>query len=121
MPAERISSDAEVVDLAETLRGLVPVQAAADAPMVTLLAVTMTRAARALGRVERLEADGELPPQRLLDDLRGWVAQSARLCDQLGLSPTSRARLGVDLASAQRQLSIVELHAAAAAERDGGA
>ena len=34
-------------------------------------------------------------PQPVLKPLSGWENTAARLCDQLGLSPTARVRLGV--------------------------
>jgi phage terminase small subunit len=35
----------------------------------------------------------------------------SRLANDLGLTPTSRARLGLDLASTRRTLSLIELYA----------
>jgi hypothetical protein len=50
--------------------------------------------------------------QRLREDLRRWVETARRLANDLGLTPTSRAKLGLDIASAQRAFSIVEYHRA---------
>jgi phage terminase small subunit len=42
--------------------------------------------------------DGKGKPRPVMNVLTTLQNSAARLCDQLGLSPTSRARLGVDLA-----------------------
>jgi hypothetical protein len=54
--------------------------------------------------------------QPLRQDLHMWVSTARRLCTDLGLSPLSRARLGLDVALARRALGVVDLHRAAALE-----
>jgi hypothetical protein len=66
---------------------------------------------------QRLTAEQLQAHMRLSQDARGWTNSAGRLLDALGCTPAARARLGLDLASTRRTLSLIELHAAAAAER----
>jgi hypothetical protein len=101
----KLSSDETVIAAAEQLTALAPIATPADGPVAMLLAVSLERVRRALHHVEQLEAEGEPVPERLAGDLRGWVRESARLCDQLALSPTARARLGLHVVRSQSELA----------------
>lgn len=87
-----------VAALAAEIAELVPVCAPADRPLIKLLAWQ-------LARVEAVNAwldtagifDAKGTPQPILARLGTWETQAARLLDQLGMSPTARVRLGVDL------------------------
>jgi hypothetical protein len=115
------------LEIAHALRPTLPLYSAADEPTLTLYAVTLARielASAALDEIDQTSAGGPLGPYlveqaekfaRLRDDLRGWVNTARRLGNDLGLSPTSRARLGLDLAATQRILGAELL------ERYGGA
>jgi hypothetical protein len=102
-------------DLREQLAPLVPFATAADAPLVDLLSFTMAQVERAalVLAIEQAESqravEQGLPPSPRLDrlaaDSRAWVKTGAKLLDQLGLSPTSRARLAGDLAGAEKTLT----------------
>lgn len=111
---------------AETLRdelaGLVPFGCEADLPLLDLVSFTLAQVERAAlvlaleqERLMRAVDAGEDAPQRLdrlAADSRAWVKTAARLLDALGLSPTSRARLGVDVANVRRSMSLIEYWAA---------
>jgi ATP phosphoribosyltransferase regulatory subunit HisZ len=95
----------------EEIAPLLPLASPADAPMVDTLAFLLAQLERAsmiLGHAQMEEgeaiADGRPVPKQLRSDLsrlaqdaRGWANSAARLADQLGLTPTSRARLGFDV------------------------
>lgn len=78
-----------------------------------LLALVLARieaATAALDKVDEATAGRELAAytadaapgfQRLREDLRGWISVAARFADALGLTPTSRAKLGLDLTRAK--------------------
>jgi hypothetical protein len=104
-------------ELAAELREVVPLYSPADEVVIRLLALVLTRielAAVALDRVDEASAGRELGAyagtdaaqglQRLREDLRRWVDTAARYATTLGLTPLSRARLGLDVALAKRTL-----------------
>jgi len=87
-----------VGELRREIAELVPVGTAADVPAITLLAHQLARIELVneyLGRAGVLDAKGQ--PRPVLRVLSTWENSAARLLDQLGLTPTARARLGVDL------------------------
>jgi hypothetical protein len=103
--------------LATELRHVVPVYTAADEPTVRLLAVTLARIERATAALDELDEQtgdrsalgpyliAEAPKlQRLREDLRGWINTARRLAGDLGLNPTSRAKLGLDIARTEDAL-----------------
>ena len=97
-------------ELAGELRQVVPTYSPADEVSVRLLAITLARIERAVAALERVDgAAGENPlgpylgdsaevMRWLRTDLRLWVASAGRLAESLGLTPTSRAKLGLDVA-----------------------
>lgn len=99
----------------EEIAPLLPLASPADGPMVDTLAFLLAqleRASMVLGHAQLEEgeaiADGRPVPKELRSDLsrlaadaRGWANSAARLADQLGLTPTSRARLGLDVVRAR--------------------
>lgn len=105
---------ARASEIAERLRTVVPAGAEADEPTVALLAVTLARveaAERALaGLDERIEenplsvylSDSREKLERLRADLRGWVHTAARLAEALGMTPRSRAQLGLAVQQLQQ-------------------
>jgi hypothetical protein len=102
-------------EIAGSLTEVVPVVSAADTAAIEVLSMTLAQlerahavlavaqtteleaitAKRALTRLERESLT------RLSADARGWVNSSTRLLDQLGLTPTARARLGLDVVRGQ--------------------
>jgi hypothetical protein len=112
-------------EIADQVRPTMPVASVADEPVLLLLATTLARIERANAAVEAVDAASDplggylaasdsptLAPDlaRLRQDLRAWIGLARRLSADLGLSPRSRAALGLDIASAQRAFSIVEYH-----------
>lgn len=118
----RIGEDERTLSIADEVRGSASWVGPTDEPTVRLFAVTMCRVERAVAAIEEadrlssnplspyLAKDGAL--KALRDDVRGWIRLAAQLANELGLTPTSRARLGLDVASSRRALSIVEYYRA---------
>jgi hypothetical protein len=48
---------------------------------------------------------------RLSQDVRGWMNSAMKALDALGMTPQARARLGLDVASTRRQLSVIDYYA----------
>lgn len=106
-------------ELASQLREVVPVASPADAAAVEALAVILAQVERAsavLGRAQAVEVERVTQGRRLTrierhelarlsQDLRGWLLAAHRYFDSLGLTPTARARLGLDLVRAEDALS----------------
>ena len=121
-----------VDEIAACLRELVPGYALPDEPAVRLLAVMHVRIERAQAALEALDGqtDGrELGTyltadadklQRLRQDLLGWVNAARRLMNDLGMTPTSRARLGLDLTRARGEALRAHLADRHSAESPGG-
>jgi len=111
-------------DIRAELEELLPLRSPADAPTVDLLAMTLAQLERAmlhLGAVQADEAEAirdrkrvdrqtGATLQRLQADTRGWVSRAERLLHALGLTPTSRAQLGLDIARTQNALEALEEH-----------
>ena len=122
-----------VQELADAYRPHLPAWSPADEPLLKLFALTVIRTERAAAAIAELdqgtgsrELGGYLVPEyeklgRLRQDLRSWIALAARLADQLGMSPTSRARLAGDLAVAQRTLTARSLREQYGADHEGAA
>jgi hypothetical protein len=108
---------------------LVPLLSPSDGPMLDTLSFILSQLERAsaiLGH-EQLEegqaiAEGRPVAKELRSDLvrlaadaRGWANSAARLADQLGLTPTSRARLGLDVVRARSAKEELDAYLAAKA------
>ena len=104
-------------ELADGLRELVPGASAADEPAIRLLALVLARIEAANGWLAEhgLFRRGGGEPQPVLRALSAWENTAARLCERLGLTPTSRAQLGLDLTRARGEALRAHL-----AERYGG-
>lgn len=100
----------EVEEKSAWLREIAPVFTPADEPVVTLFAVTLCRIEKATVALDDADAASL---ETLRRDLRSWIGLARRLASDLGMTPASRARLGLDLALTQRALTVVDLHAAA--------
>lgn len=84
------------------LRSAVPGAVAADDTAIRLLALMLARIEAATAWLDqrglfRSAKRGE--PWPIIKNLSAWENSAARLCDQLGLTPTARARLGVHKSS----------------------
>jgi hypothetical protein len=86
-------------EIVDELRPLLPVADECDEPALRLLALSLARLERAAEALELKTKPSELA--RLEQDARGWVNSSVRLADALGMTPTSRARLGLTLVRAR--------------------
>jgi hypothetical protein len=114
-------------EIADQIRETLPAYSAADEPVLTLLALTLGRIERGVAALEAVDenssplgqylsaSDGpSLAPDlaRLREDVRKWVGLARRLSGDLGLTPTSRAKLGLDIAATQRTLSVIDYYEA---------
>jgi hypothetical protein len=89
-------------EIADGLREIVPTYSEADEPTIRLLALVLARietvndwlSEHGVFRTSRGD------PQPILRSLSTWENTASRLADRLGLTPTSRAALGLDLARA---------------------
>jgi hypothetical protein len=100
-----ISGRAAVI--ADQIRPTLPAYAECDEPVLQLLSGTLARIESgmgAFGELDRTMAERPLAPyliedaarlQRLHQDLRGWIGLARRLANDLGLTPTARAKLAL--------------------------
>jgi hypothetical protein len=117
-----LSSRAE--EIGQTVRELLPIGAPADDFTVDAFSFVLAQIERAsivlathqAAELQRLQDGGTLTAgerddlRRLSADARGWANVALRYSDALGLTPTSRARLGLDIAATKRQLSVIEYY-----------
>ena len=111
-------------DIAGHLREIVPLAAPADGPVIEALGMVLAQLERAgvvLSTVQAREVDGVLDGgglsgddrddlRRLASDARGWANTALRYFETLGLSPSSRVRLGLDvLRGAEARLTLTRL------------
>ena len=106
-------------EIAESLHDVVPVVSSCDAATIDVLGLVLAQLERAgaalaivqAADVDRLVAGDDLGVdrrddlRRLAADSRGWANVALRYFDALGLTPTSRARLGLDIARARDALA----------------
>lgn len=72
-----------------------------------LLGLALTRIKKVAAALDALDPLTEARQlQRLREDMRGWVNAATRLLDALGMTPTSRARLGLDLVRTQESVVV---------------
>lgn len=87
--------------LADELRALLPASSPSDDPTVALVAMVLARIETANAWLDEnglMDARGA--PRPILRVLSTWENTAARLLDRLGLTPTSRAALGLNIARA---------------------
>jgi phage terminase small subunit len=101
-----IALQPRAAELADGLREVVPTYCASDEYMVRSLALVLARIERATAWLDEHDifSDKSGNMQPVLRMLSTWENTAARLCDQLGLSPASRARLGLDLSRTNEAL-----------------
>ncbi|MGZ4380588.1 MAG: hypothetical protein ACXVZ3_04090 [Gaiellaceae bacterium] len=112
-------------ELAPELLELVPLSSPTDGPAIEALAMILAQAehaglvlatvqARTWERITRgeepLTADERDDLRRLSADLRGWLNSAGRFFEMLGMTPSSRARLGLDIAQTQRTISLIDYY-----------
>jgi post-segregation antitoxin (ccd killing protein) len=96
-----IDIPARARELADELRALLPASSPSDDPTVALVAMVLARVEVANAWIDEhglMDAKGR--PQPILRVLPTWENTAARLLDRLGLTPTSRAALGLNIARA---------------------
>lgn len=86
--------------IADDLREIVPARSDSDEPTIRLLALVLARIETANEWLDEhgLFRNGKGEPQAILKNVSTWENTASRLMDKLGLTPTSRAALGLDLA-----------------------
>ncbi len=87
-------------EIATQLRSIVPACSVADEPTISLLSLVLARveAANEWLSEHGIFRDGRGEPQPVLRALSTWENTAARLADRLGLTPTSRSQLGLNVA-----------------------
>ena len=110
---ERISAEANAV--ADDIRSVLPVYHPADEVAVRALSIVLVRIERAERALSARDAGESLPSGKTVEgdtlerSLRSWLSVAERYLAQLGMTPGSRARLGLDLARAT-SYSVHDLH-----------
>lgn len=99
-----------VEEIADAVRDDVPTYRPADEIMLRLLALCLARLEAAEEAVVASKPD---EVARLIADMRSWVGKCRQILNDLGMSPASRARLGVDVTMARRLATLTELATAA--------
>lgn len=88
-------------EVADELRALLPASSPSDDPTVALVAMVLARIESANAWLdEHGLMDTKGTPRPILRVLSTWENTAARLLDRLGLTPTSRASLGLNIARA---------------------
>src|SRR5438876_689685 len=87
------------------VREIVPAYSPADEPLIQLCAMQMARIEAMAAYIDRVGVvDGRGKPRDVLKVLSTAENSCGRLLNDLGCSPTSRARLGLDVARAGQAL-----------------
>ena len=81
-------------ELADELRPVVPSYSSSDEPAVRLLSLAFARLERAQVALDEAKPD---EAGKLRSDALGWANAARRLLNDLGMTPTSRARLGLNI------------------------
>ena len=121
-------------ELAAELRELVPLSSPTDGPAIDALSLVLAQTehaglvlatvqARTVQRTtsgEALTGDERDDLRRLSADLRGWLNSAGRFFEALGMTPSSRVRLGLDLVRTQESV-VATLQREARARESGEA
>jgi hypothetical protein len=107
-PMLRDDDRAEVEKIEDSLRDLMPGYAPAFEPMLEQLACRIWRQRRAYRDLSENGIVRKGQPAPLLVDLAKLERQIARDLTELGMTPRSALALGVDAATRDRAMSIVE-------------
>lgn len=108
-----ISPEANAV--ADSIRSVLPVYHEADEVAVRALSIVLVRIERAERALEARDAGESLPNGKTVEgdtlekNLRSWLSLCERYLSVLGMTPGSRARLGLDIARA-RSYTVLDLH-----------
>jgi hypothetical protein len=89
-------------EIADEIRELVPAVSPSDEPSIRLLALALAQVeAATIWLAEEGIVDERGQPRGLLRHLGTMLNTAARIADRLGMTPTSRAQLGLDLTRAR--------------------
>jgi hypothetical protein len=113
--ASPVKLSARAAEIADAIRPTLPLYSPVDEPVLQLLGLTLTRIEKATAAIEEVDerAASELGPYVIDDaskltalraDLRGWIGTARNLANDLGATPTARARLGLDIARTEDAL-----------------
>jgi len=105
----------EIEEVARILINYVPTYREADSSIVQQLALALVQTARLQQKLEDAEGNLELY-YKFSNLLLRWSTGASKRLDAVGMTPTSRARLGVDVAAVVRAGTLNDLHADAARE-----
>lgn len=108
------------LELADELREIVPASSPSDEPSIGLLALVLARVETANVWLDEhgIFSDERGNVQPVIRALSTWENTAARLMDRLGLTPTSRAQLGLDLTRAKGEAASAYLAEKRAHEAD---
>jgi hypothetical protein len=126
-----MARDPRTREVVDEIREVVPVWHPSDEFVIEALGIVLVRIERAQAALEeldtKLEAEGKGPLavyleegdvyDRLRNDLRRWLALAEKYMGSLGMTPGSRARLGLDIVRARRY-TVLDLHEEAADEEE---
>jgi hypothetical protein len=108
-------------EIAEQLRGIVPGYREPDDVSIALLSSVLARLEGAYAWLdEHGILDGNGTPHPVLKIISTSENTAARLCAQLGLTPASRAAMGLDVALARRAVTLTDLVVEAEDQRERG-
>jgi hypothetical protein len=93
-----VALEPRAAEIAVEVRELVPASSPADEPSIRLLALALAQVeAASVWLAEHGLVDENGNARNLLKHLGTMMNTAARIADRLGMTPTSRARLGLDL------------------------
>jgi len=104
-----------VEELADAIRPLVPGYSEADEVVLRVLCLALARLEASSAAVEGASTE---QLARLRSDERGWANSIRRLVNDLGMTPTARARLGLVGVRAKGEAAAAYLAEKRAAERE---
>jgi hypothetical protein len=115
-PTLRADDRGEVEEIAASIRERMPCYSPAFEPAIEQLACRIWRQRRAYADLSEHGVVRDGKPAPVLVDLSKLENAIARDLSELGMTPASRMRMGLDVALARKALTIVEMHALAALE-----
>jgi hypothetical protein len=97
-----VKLEPRATEIADEIRALVPASSPSDEPSIRLLALALAQVEAATTWVaEHGIVDERGQPRGVLRHLGAMLNTAARIADRLGMTPTSRAQLGLDLTRAK--------------------
>lgn len=108
-------------ELADQLRGVVPVYDPADEPALQAFAMALVQSRTASAALEKASAEGGRGDLlKLSQDARSWLSTALKYSESFGMTPRSRVALGLDLVRGQKEsMTLTKLAALADDEAEG--